>query len=202
MIKRDCLLLGVLLLTAAPAAADPVTDLTRLVDTANQSRNPGLIFFRGLADLEDFDLGPSETQRVLGQARFPQDRLLGVLFTDAVGFKKTRKRIVIERKSEAEVTVLEGHVQIKKTVRFVLERLRRGNVVKDGEVARLSSMHGVKYRGKRRAWRLIWVAYDPKGSGTEFTYCYGLPMYFTWDTTQLPATGARSGAAGALSSTP
>lgn len=46
-----------------------------------------------------------------------------------------------------------------------------------------------------------WPA-SAKGSGTEFTYCYGLPMYFAWDTTQLPAAGVHSGAAGALSGTP
>jgi LysM repeat protein len=97
-----------LLLCAAPAKADPVSDLTALVKSAATNANPTMAFMRGLAGMGNFELKAADIRRALSAANLPPGGILQKVLGPTTNLKKSGDRIVIDRSEVTRVVMDTG----------------------------------------------------------------------------------------------
>lgn len=97
-----------LLLCAAPAKADAVSDLTALVKSAATNSNPTMAFMRGLASMGNFDLKTADVRRALAAANLPPGGILDKVLGPTTRLKKDGDRIEIERSQDTEIQMPNG----------------------------------------------------------------------------------------------
>lgn len=97
-----------LLLCAAPAKADPVSDLTALVKSAATNANPTMAFMRGLASMGNFELKSADIRRALAAANLPPGGILQKVLGPTTNLKKSGDRIVIDRSEVTRVVMDTG----------------------------------------------------------------------------------------------
>src|SRR5688572_15261472 len=101
-----------LLALAAPASADPVDDLARILRASKADPYAVMPLLRGIAALPDFELGSAQVLRVMSAADVAPDSLLGEILLPTVKVVKRGGRLELFRNETTRVTVGKGVLEL------------------------------------------------------------------------------------------
>lgn len=106
--------LVLLLALAAPAAADPVDDLSRLVRESSAAPDAIMSLLRGLATMPDFDLGPDDVRRAIDAANVAPGGVMEKLLGPTRRLVKRGHAVELHRSEETKVPVGKGVLALGK----------------------------------------------------------------------------------------
>jgi hypothetical protein len=131
MYVRTLASVALLLLCVSTARADDEADVTRVVSETVASDTPTLTFYRGLAGLDDVNLGPAAMERVIEAADVPADGLLAQLLGSLSGLSKRGDQVTLLRLDDAVLESGDGFARLGREVSFELSVNRDGRVSLD-----------------------------------------------------------------------